>query len=109
MTKQIKIIVFKKTIYSTPSKPTEFMDFWQEKIDLIPIEFIDNAKIDVFPETFYEGASIQVEISYIRNETDKEKALRMEREEGKRRHFEDQELSLYKELSKKYGVKSEKY
>ena len=66
--------------YDIPEKASEFMAFWQSKLDKIPAEFMDSARIEVEAESYYDCASLNVEISYARPESDSEMESREHQE-----------------------------
>ncbi len=81
------------------------MKFWQEKIDLIPPEFIDTAEICIEANPYYsDSASLDIEVYYKRPETDEEVQTRVMRERARRDYIERQELCQLEELKKKYNV-----
>jgi len=66
-----------------PTKPKEFMTWFQEKIDLIPEEFREDAEVWVYDfMPGYDDSALQVNICYKRLETDEEEKAREELEEN---------------------------
>ncbi len=60
-------------LHDIPETPAAFMKYWQDKIDLIPDEYMETAEIHLSPEPYYDSASLQVYIFYERDETKGEK------------------------------------
>ena len=98
--KQEQIItVFEQGCSHTfPTTPIEFMRFWSDKIELVPIEFIASAKIYV---ENYDN-DINVRILYTCPETDKEERIREARLANTRATREERELETLARLKAKY-------
>ena len=110
MKQDIKIIVFKEDCeYKIPTSPVEFMQFWADKINIIPEEFINTATIEIDIEDDYGFQSLILEISYTRPETNQEYESRIFKErqmDDKLKQKELKLLKLLKELSEKYEKES---
>lgn len=91
-----------------PEDPAGFMAWFQDRIDRIPAEHRQGAKIEFSSEGGYYGDHTpHIEITYMRPETDEQFASRVQREtqlaEFRARHKEQQERLLFAELQAKYG------
>lgn len=91
-----------------PKDPAGFMAWFQERIDRIPAEHRQNAKIDFSSEGGYYGEhSPHIEITYLRPETDDQFSSRAQREaqqaEIDARRKEQQERATLAALQAKYG------
>ncbi len=104
MAKTTKAVeVFDGEVYAViPTNCNDFMRFWQEKIDLIPDEFRNDAEINLEPEKYYNGPGINLSVSYRRLETDEEEAKRNAIENQQLEDFEKAEMIVYKRLKAKY-------
>jgi len=103
MSKRTKTIVVFKNEVVFPENIDGFMAFWQKKIDLIPDDFKDSAKIFVEPQEYYGDLDIHVTIIYHRLETDEEEIERIEDKKQKLKELQKAELYKYEELKAKYG------
>jgi hypothetical protein len=91
-----------------PVDPAGFMAWFQERIDRIPVECRQSAKIEFSSEGEYYGShSPHIEITYLRPETDEQFASRVQREaqqaEFDARRKEQQERATLAALQAKYG------
>jgi hypothetical protein len=86
-------------ICELPSNPAEFLQFWREKIELIPQEYRQNAKVN---SEFGEGY-LDFSITYTRPETKDEEAFRLECSESQLR-YEREDLATYNRLKEKLGL-----
>lgn len=91
-----------------PEDPARFMAWFQERIDRIPAEHRQNAKIEFSSEGDYCGGhSPHIEITYLRPETDDQFASRVQREaqqaEFDARRKEHHERATLAALQAKYG------
>lgn len=94
MKSKIRVEAYKENCnYEIPTNPKEFMEFWQDKISLIPDGFMDIAEIEVEAGFCYDHcAELNVTISYDRDETDEEETARLKREKERKEFQEQQEL-----------------
>ena len=90
--------------YDIPEKASEFMAFWQSKLDKIPTEFMDSAEIKVEAESSYSGASLDVEISYTRPETDSEMEERERQEQERADEERKRKIDAYIRLRRELGI-----
>lgn len=87
-----------------PEKASEFMAFWQSKLDKIPDEFMDSARIKVEAETYYDCASLDVEISYTRPESDSEIESREYQEKQSADRDKERKLAAYNKLKQELDL-----
>jgi hypothetical protein len=109
MKNKIKVVVFDDTEMNgiLPTTPEGFMGFWQEKIALIPDEFMETARIELETDYGYDGCRwLTCAISYIRLENDEEEAKRLKREDALRKDIEAKELRQLDTLKAKYEAKA---
>lgn len=106
MKQQVRVVVFNKERYDgdwPPEVAVDFLRWFQDKVQSIPPEYRDNAKVEIDATGGYEGSYYAtIEITYERSETDAEYAARLE---GARRATDDrqrQERALYEQLRAKY-------
>jgi len=90
--------------YDIPGKADEFMAFWQRKIDKIPAEFKESARIEIEAVSFYDSALLEVEISYTRPETDVEMSVREQEEINRKQAVESEKLKKYNKLKKELNL-----
>lgn len=108
MKKQRWTTVFEKeSIWlDIPKNPNEFIAYFKEKIDLIPKEFLDSAKIELYMDADYGDGIISLRIGYSRPETEKEESDRRISEKTDRKKRNDfvkkNELNQLKLLKEKY-------
>ena len=91
-----------------PEDPAGFMAWFKDRIDLIPVEHRQNAKIEVSSESgYYDSHTPHIEITYQRPETDGQFASRLKREEQEAKlqasNKEQHERQTLAELQAKYG------
>ena len=80
MREDIAITVYEQEAFSgfdIPEKATDFIEFWQSKLAMVPAEFIDSARIEFEAEEYCESATVNVELYYVRPESDEEAAARV--------------------------------
>lgn len=87
-----------------PEKPDEFMAWWQDKLDMVPVEYKASAKIEVECYEGYGSGQLEVTVSYTRPENDEEVAKRELRERKNQELQERQELCEFERLKEKLGV-----
>jgi len=77
-----KIIVYEYSCYSEdiPTKPNEFIDFWNSKIKLIPDKYMNSAAIIIEADTQWNIGMLEMEVSYVRPETNKDRKERVSQE-----------------------------
>ena len=98
------IVVFKSTsFWDLPTKASEFMAFWQSKLDEIPNAYRDTAEIEVEAEPSYEDSAVlSVRVTYSRPETDDEVSSRERQENAAKERQREREMAQLRELRKKY-------
>jgi hypothetical protein len=105
MRKNKTIKIYKEEeCYAIPEKATEFMAFWQSKLDKIPDEFMDSARVEVEAESYHNGASLDVEISYVRPETDSEMESREYQEKQIADRNKERKLAAYNKLKQELAL-----
>ena len=105
MKSEILVTVFKEDCnYDLPTKPDEFIAFFEEKIALVPNEYRDSARVEVEADIYYDSTKLNVMVSYKRLETDEEENARLKREKEQKAWKENQELCQLEKLKEKYGV-----
>ena len=104
MKQNIKIVVYDYNSYSDtiPELASEFLEFWQRKLEQIPAEYKSTAKIELDATSSYDCGQLLVEMSYLRPETDEEEAVRTRKEDRQRKSLEDLERSQLAKLKAKY-------
>ena len=85
-----------------PTKPDEFIKYWQDKIDLVPEEYRDSTRIEIEADSYYDCGSLYASVSYTRPETDSEYGIRMRSEELSEKRHKASELRKLEELKAKY-------
>ena len=87
-----------------PENASEFVAFWQAKVDKIPIEFIDDAIIEI--EACEEDGYpyICFDISYKRPETAEEMKAREDRDNSRIEHNKAHKLQQYNILKAELGL-----
>ena len=108
MKREVKVVVFDNLEYDGTDWPPQgaagFMAWFWGKLESVPTEYLEAARIEVTPVPGYEGAShVNIEISYMRPETDEEgrqteDVLRARAEATRKR-----ELETLARLQAKYG------
>ena len=98
------IVVFESaSFWDLPTKASEFMAFWQSKLDEIPNAYRDTAEIEVEAVPSYEGSAVlSVSVTYSRPETDDEVSSREREENAAEERKREQEMAKLRELRKKY-------
>lgn len=87
--------------------PTNLVDFakWiNEKIELIPEEHQQSARIDIYGIDKYDCPAACVDISYSRLESKEEVRAREVKEQTRLERIENQELELLARLKEKYDA-----
>jgi len=104
----IKIEVFKKDQYDgewPEENAAKFLAWFEEKINSIPKEFRDSAKVELEAVPGYEHcAYASIEIYYYRPETDEEEIARKAKEQNRAELKKQLELRQLEELKRKYGA-----
>ena len=96
--------VYEEEYDDLPEKADEFIAFFQSKVDAIPEENRGTARIEIEAEENYGSASLSVEISYARPETDEEEAARERREQLRKDEIKTRDLRELARLKEKLGV-----
>ena len=105
MRKNRTIKVYEKSQWDDiPEKASEFMDFWQSKLDKIPAEFMDSARIKVNAEIDYDIALLEVKISYVRPELDSEMESRRYQEMLSADKDKERKLAEYNKLKQELAL-----
>ena len=103
-----RIIVFKGEQYDNgfpPTDATECVRWFQEKLEAIPVEYREGARIEIESVGSYEDSHYAtVEVYYDRPETPAEEAERMGRDVVLAKQREQQERTLLAKLQAKYGA-----
>ncbi len=87
-----------------PEDPKGFMAWFQAQINKIPPEHRDKAVIEIGTQSGYYGdSSANIEITYLRPETDEQFASRLQREERDRQAAVGHEKRVLAALLAKYG------
>ena len=102
MNKTIK--VFEDDCAYFPTKATEFLAFWQEKLMLIPVEYRDSAEIEIETYQSYESEYIQATVSYTRPENKEEKQERENREACNDKVRKHEKLRMYNQLKQELDL-----
>lgn len=104
----IKIEVFKKEQYDgdwPEENAFQFLTWFEEKINSIPEEFRETAKVELEPVSGYDGGSYaSIEIYYYRPETEEETKVRESKEKNRAELLRQRELKRLEELKRKYGA-----
>jgi hypothetical protein len=90
--------------YDIPEKASEFMAFWQSKLDKIPDEFIDSARIEVEANSYYDSVTLDVEITYVRPETDGEMETRECQEKQRADRDKKRKIEAYNKLKRELAL-----
>jgi len=107
MLKKITTFSSESIVYAMPSKPTEFLAFWEEKFNEVPEEYRDSTEIEFEADMDYDSVISSVEIYYYRPETEEEKEEREARETQARMINEARERQQLALLMEKYGGNNE--
>ena len=77
MTDLITVEVYKYNFVDDhiPTKADEFMEFWQDKLKLIPDEFMESALIDIDEIEEYGASYLRAKVTYKRPKTEQELAF----------------------------------
>lgn len=103
MKKKIIVTVFDNHQYEgdwPPENAVEAISWFQEKINSIPVEFRDTAKIEIEGIESYDCSYVNIEITYTREETDAELATR------KAHEYEAAERAKQRDLQKLAELKA---
>ena len=102
MKKNKTIKVYEESWPTIPEKPSEFIAFWESKIDLIPEEHKESASIEIESSPYYDSSVLEVTISYTREETDEEQKIREFEEMRSKEEVRAREIALLNQLKQKY-------
>lgn len=103
MNKMKVIEVFDDECPDIPEKADKFMEFWQEKINLIPEEHRGTAEIELEADESYGSPYLNVTVRYKRPETDEETVAREGRVLAQNDARRNREIAQMKRLKEKYG------
>ena len=98
MYKQINVSF--DTMFEFPSDPAKFLQFWIEKIEVVPEEYRHDAKVEAELEDGYLNFSL----IYFRPETADEERVRLECAEVDKKRITDRDLAAYNRLKEKLGL-----
>jgi len=70
--KTVQVALFSQRDLDLPTKPKEFIKFFQEKFDLVPEQYRDTTRIALEAEMAYGDPALELTIWYDRPETSKE-------------------------------------
>jgi len=102
--KMMKVIeVFNEEYPDIPEKADKFMEFWQEKINLIPEEHRGTAVIEIEAGESWGSPYLNTTVRYKRPETDEEKDAREGRIAAQSNAQRDREIEQLRKLKEKYG------
>ena len=100
-----RIQIFNQDVqYELPELASEFMAFWQEKIDVIPEEFLSTARIELEGGEEYGCGATNAVISYVRPETAQELQNKKDEKSQQEQARTKIEIEQLKRLQAKYGV-----
>lgn len=74
--RQMKVAVCSDRDVTIPTRGVDFVTYWQQYLNNVPLEYRDEATIEVYTGYDYEDAVICVDIYYFRDETLEEVADR---------------------------------
>lgn len=86
-----------------PEDAAGFMAWFQKRLDDVPPECRDTARIDLDSTMRYDSSYATIEFSYTRMETAEEEAEREQRAANEAARRQAQELRTLAELQAKYG------
>lgn len=87
-----------------PKKASDFMAFWQTQLNKIPADFIDSAEIEIEATSGYDYATLDVDVTYVRPESDSEMKSREDREQKLDIRDRARKLETYNELKQELGL-----
>lgn len=79
---------------------TDFIQWFQDKLDKIPPEYRDSATVDF--STYDDETNIRLQVSYLRPETKEESELRLKLEAERLNTLRQYELKQLEKLKAKY-------
>lgn len=86
-----------------PSDAAGAIAWFQAKLDAVPAEFRETAKIEIDVTSEHGTSYATIEFSYVRPETDEEEAEREQRVAAEAERRRALELRMLAELQTKYG------
>lgn len=89
--------------YAVPSSPVEFMEFWEQKIAIVPDAYLSTTRIELEVCEMYGDGQLELVISYTRPENEMEQQARVERKERHAGRTKTREIELLRQLQAKYG------
>ena len=105
MSKNVMISVYENNcMYYFLEEAEEFLKFFTEKINLIPPEFMDTAQIEIEPNMDYDSPVMDLNIYYMRPETEKEISEKEQRENEQKELQKERDIKLIIELKKKHNL-----
>jgi hypothetical protein len=83
-----------------PTKPALFMQFWKEKLDLVPEEHRGTTEIYLAVDEF----SLDFSLTYTRPETADEERIRLECARSREKRIAGKDFAEYNRLKEKLGL-----
>ncbi len=104
MKQEKTITVYEEEYIFIPEKAKEFLEFWRDKLGLIPAEYIESAEIKIYLgyEQYDDGGFVVGKVTYERPETDEEEEQRESDEANTEAGFRAKELFQLAQLKAKY-------
>ena len=102
---QIKVVVWKAdSRHNQPDKLKDFIDFWLELLNQVPIEYRDKVYLDQEISVFYDSPYYEAEIFYYREETDEEYNKRIDEENKRKESQKAKDLAEFNRLKQSLGL-----
>ena len=104
--KTIQIIAFEDDSYDHdfPTKPQEFLEWWNDTFDNVPEEYKDSAEISIEPQTELGMPSLLIIVSDSRSETDEEWEKRIESKQFSEATQKKRAIQEVARLTKKFNL-----
>jgi len=102
--KKLKIIsVYHETdCEDIPENGKQFIEFFQDLLEKVPVEFKDSAEISIEAVEDYGDIEMNVQVYYIRPETNKEYDIRIKDQQNRIAFREKADKLTLKRLQEKY-------
>ena len=84
--------------YAVPTDAYEFVDFWLDKLEAIPEEFRDTAKIELEVDNYYDMALMSATVSFTRPETKEELEVETKHQELTDARIRKSKVEAYNKL-----------
>ena len=106
---KVQVTVFNGSQYEQDGWPPEdaagFLAWFQKRISAIPAEHMAKAKVEITAQReYYDDVSTNIEITYLRDETDAEMQSRLAAEKRRKDAIEASERAMLAGLQQKYGA-----